>query len=285
MSRNTFSSQSPAPVSGADFLDQYSAHIAALYRAGIWPLTNVAGTSDLTANLEPAIGEAGLVDGMHFAITWPNTNTGPLSLSINDSAPVPVVFASGQELVAGALRAGMRSMIEYIGGAFVLSTDQSVEQNQGSLGVTTIVSQTFVSILGIPAEANHVSIILSVKAATIDQQPTLRLMTAAGIVSAGYAGFARSMGGGLAGHPAGASVPIGYNSSSGSPPLVLGKIDLDRLGGMTWLVNGQTAQDIGSINTVITAKAALQSDLVGINISTTLGTSALTGVVEVAWRE
>lgn len=93
-------------------------HMNAMYRSVAFPLTAVSGANAVTAALDPPLSGAGLIDGMRFGLTWAAANTGAVTLSINGSAPVPVLTANGAALIPGDVGAGLRSTIEYISGAF-----------------------------------------------------------------------------------------------------------------------------------------------------------------------
>lgn len=122
-SRNTFSGSSTGPVTGPAFLDQYSLLMDVLFDASSLPLTGVGGTANaVTAALDPVLPVGGLVDGMKFTLTWAAANTAGVTLALNGGAAVPVLDASGAALVAGAVTAGLRSVIEYVGGAFRILT-------------------------------------------------------------------------------------------------------------------------------------------------------------------
>ncbi|TCM84773.1 hypothetical protein [Rhodovulum steppense] len=116
--RDIFSGSSAGPIPGPSFLDQYAMHMAALYRASCFPLTGVAGVNTITATLEPPLGASGLIDGMRFGISWASVNTGGMTLSIGGLPPVPVLDAEGATLLPGSVSAGLRSTLEYVGGAF-----------------------------------------------------------------------------------------------------------------------------------------------------------------------
>ena len=115
------SSQVPwADAGGVEgFGNQYARHVQTLYRGTVLPLTNPGGGANAaTAVLDPVLGSAGLVEGMAFTITWPFTNSGAMTLSVNGGPPVAVVDAEGNALGSGSVTAGMRQMIEYVGTEF-----------------------------------------------------------------------------------------------------------------------------------------------------------------------
>ena len=113
------------------FGDQYARHIKALYDASALPLTAVAGTAaNVTAQVDPTIA-GGLVDGMKFTITWAADSTGPTTLKIGALAAAPVVDASGGALIAGSVKAGQRSLLEFVGGSFRLLGGASGSGMQG----------------------------------------------------------------------------------------------------------------------------------------------------------
>lgn len=154
MSRDLYSGTSTGPITGPEFLDQYAGHIDTLYRAVTFPLTAVAGVDAISATLDPPLGPAGLIDGMRFGISWPATNTSGMTLAINEGAPVPVLDADGGALIAGAVSAGLRSTLEYIGGAFRVQSPLL-----GGSGVTSaryfwqfIASGTWIKPLGLNPE-------------------------------------------------------------------------------------------------------------------------------------
>ena len=120
--RDTYTSAGPGP-DGEAFADNLAAHIKKLYDASSLPLTAVAGTANaVTATLDPALDAGGLVDGMKFTISWAAVNTGGMTLALNGAAAKPVLDASGVALIAGAVAAGFRSELEYIGGNFRMLT-------------------------------------------------------------------------------------------------------------------------------------------------------------------
>lgn len=120
--RTTFNHLSPPPVPGGG-APGYAANLAErikqLFDASALRLTGIGGTGNaVTASLDPVLDGGGLVDGMKFTLTWGAANTGPVTLAINGGSALPVVNAVGTGLVAGAVGAGLRSQIEYLGGSF-----------------------------------------------------------------------------------------------------------------------------------------------------------------------
>lgn len=117
--RTTLSELSPPPVLGTSWLAEYADRIKTLFDASALPLTSVGGTGDaVTATLDPELDSGGLVEGMRFGITWGADNTGAATLAINGAAAVDLLDANGSALTTGALAAGRRDMIEYVGGDF-----------------------------------------------------------------------------------------------------------------------------------------------------------------------
>lgn len=122
-SRNTYSGSSTGPITGPAFLDQYSLLMDVLFDASCLPLTGVGGTANaVTATLDPVLPAGGLVDGMKFSLTWAAANTAGVTLALNGGAAVPVIDASGAALAAGAVTAGLRSVVEHVGGSFRVLT-------------------------------------------------------------------------------------------------------------------------------------------------------------------
>lgn len=118
MTRSPFP-DSPYPAS--DLRTGLNDRFKTLFDATPFPLTGVGGTADdVTATLSPALDGDGLLDGMSFTITWADANTGGMTLAINGGSPVPVLGADGLALSAGAVGAGLRSLVSYVGGDFVL---------------------------------------------------------------------------------------------------------------------------------------------------------------------
>ena len=110
-----------SPYSGADLRTALNSKLKTLFDASAFPLTAVGGTAnDVTATLVPALDSDGLLDGMSFTITWAAENTGGVTLALNGGSPVPVLGADGLALPAGSVGAGLRSLVSYIGGDFVL---------------------------------------------------------------------------------------------------------------------------------------------------------------------
>ena len=120
VNRTTFTGSSPPPLLGPTFFDEYAQRIDTLFDASALPLTAVGGTGDaVTATLDPPLAVANtFVDGMKFTITWGAANTGAVTLAINGGTALAVVDASGTGLIADSLSAGLRSLIEFIGGQF-----------------------------------------------------------------------------------------------------------------------------------------------------------------------
>jgi hypothetical protein len=109
---------SAGPATGAAVMTNLNSHVSRLWDASALPLTAIGGTANaITATLAPPL-LAGLVTGMKFTITWAATNTGGVTLSINGATAQPVISASGAALTGGALVAGTRALIEWVGSAF-----------------------------------------------------------------------------------------------------------------------------------------------------------------------
>lgn len=125
VNRTTFSGASAPPLTGVNFLNQYAERLDTLFDASALPLTGVAGTANaVTASLDPPLAIPGsFVDGMKFTVTWAAANTAGVTLAINGGAALAVLDAGGTALPPDALTAGLRSLIEFVGGAFrVLSS-------------------------------------------------------------------------------------------------------------------------------------------------------------------
>lgn len=117
-SRSTYSGASTPPLSGVDFLNEYSARVKTLFDVSCLPLTAVGGTGDaVTATCDPAL-TAGFLDGMKFTITWGAANTGAMTLAINGGSALPVIDADGTALAASAAISGRRVVLEYLAGSF-----------------------------------------------------------------------------------------------------------------------------------------------------------------------
>lgn len=98
-----------------------NARFKQLYDAAAFPLTAVGGTGNaVTATLSPVLYMSGLLDGMGFTITWAADNTGGVTLALNGGSPVPVVGPDGIALPAGSLGSGLRSLLSYAAGKFIL---------------------------------------------------------------------------------------------------------------------------------------------------------------------
>jgi hypothetical protein len=118
-SRTTLSELSSPPVTGAALLEEYADRLKTLFDASALPLTSIGGTGNaVTATLDPALDGGGLVDGMKFEITWGAANTAGVTLALNGGSALAVLDPAGTALVAGAIGSGLRSLLEYIGGAF-----------------------------------------------------------------------------------------------------------------------------------------------------------------------
>jgi hypothetical protein len=114
MTRNTITT---GPANGAEVMANLNGHINRLWNASALPLTSIGGTANaLTATLNPPL-LAGLVLGMKFTLTVAADNTAAVTLAINGATAVPVVGANGAGLTAGALRAGVRIILEWDGAA------------------------------------------------------------------------------------------------------------------------------------------------------------------------
>lgn len=118
--RSLSSNLSDPMPDGLEFMEEYHDRLRMLIDAAIWPLGSVGGTGDaVTASCDPAL-TYGLVEHMRFGITWANTNTGDMVLSVDGLTPVPVLGADGGAMVAGAAVAGTRALLEYVGSAFLI---------------------------------------------------------------------------------------------------------------------------------------------------------------------
>lgn len=118
--RQMLTSATAGVVTGDDYMDNVAGHLTRLYDAAAFPLTGIGGTGNaVTANLDPVL-TVGLVTGMKFTLTWAVANSAGVTLAINGGAAVPVLGATGSALTTGALVAGGRSIIEYVGSAFVV---------------------------------------------------------------------------------------------------------------------------------------------------------------------
>jgi len=103
----------------ADLDDKFGA----LFDGASFPLTSVGGTANaVTATLVPALDGDGLQDGMCFTITWASDNTGNVTLAINGGSALAVNQADGTAIPAGGAASGLRSLLEYVGGAFRMLT-------------------------------------------------------------------------------------------------------------------------------------------------------------------
>lgn len=120
VNRTTVSGGSTPPLTPSAFFNEYAERIDTLFDASALPLTAVGGTANaVTATLDPPLASAGVfVDGMKFTLTWAAANTAGVTLAINGGAALPVLDAAGTALIADAVGAGLRSLLEYIGGAF-----------------------------------------------------------------------------------------------------------------------------------------------------------------------
>lgn len=125
--RSTFNGSSAevpwknTPTYPEGYGDQYARHIKALYDAACFPLTSVtASGNEVAATLDPVLSAGGLRDGMKFTLSWPMSNTGAVTIRINGGAVRNVLDDAGGALTSGAVSAGQRSMIEFIGSAFRL---------------------------------------------------------------------------------------------------------------------------------------------------------------------
>lgn len=102
-------------------MDGLNTRFAQLYNAAAFPLTSVGGTANaVTATLVPDLTGAGLLDGMGFTITWAASNTGGMTLALNGGSPVPVVGPLGLALPAGSVGSGLRSVLTYAAGRFLV---------------------------------------------------------------------------------------------------------------------------------------------------------------------
>ena len=116
MTRSPFPS---APLTGANLMTGLNTRFKQLYDAAQFPLTSIGGTANaVTATLAPALDGSGLLNGMRFGITWALENTGAVTLAINGAAAQPVHDADGLALTGGALHAGGRATLEWVGSAF-----------------------------------------------------------------------------------------------------------------------------------------------------------------------
>lgn len=127
----TSGATSPKP-DGPSFLTEYSNHLLDLYKAAARPLTAIGGTADVvTATSAIDFTAGGIVDGTKFTLTWGAANTGAVTLNINGLGATPVIDKNGAAMVAGSIASGLRSLIEYVSGNFVILTEASVSAGSG----------------------------------------------------------------------------------------------------------------------------------------------------------
>lgn len=134
---------SAGPATGAAVMTNLNSHVSRLWDASALPLTAIGGTANaITATLAPAL-LSGLVTGMKFTLTWAATNTGPVTLSLNGATAQPVVAASGAALTGGALVAGTRALLEWVGTAFRVLVGAKEGAAAGPYRVTFTASGTW----------------------------------------------------------------------------------------------------------------------------------------------
>lgn len=116
--RDLYSDLTDPPPAGLAFLAQYSARLGTLFNAASFPVIDVGGSADeVTGNLSPPL-DSGLIDGMKATIGWVGANTGGVTLALDGGPAIPVLDAAGGALLPGAIGPGLRSQLEYVGGAW-----------------------------------------------------------------------------------------------------------------------------------------------------------------------
>lgn len=106
-------------------------HVKTLYDASVLPLSAASGLDALSATVDPVLDGA-LRDGMKFTLTAPSTNTGAMTLAIGGGAAVPLLQADGVTIPAGMVTAGLRMMVEFIGGNFRILSEMGANGQGGS---------------------------------------------------------------------------------------------------------------------------------------------------------
>jgi len=105
----------PANTTMAFFAAQVQEELTPIWQNVVLPLT-VAGTANaISATAAPAI--TSYTDARIYVATFPSANTGPMTISIDGLAPLPLRDASGAALAAGAVSAGQSTLIFYNSGA------------------------------------------------------------------------------------------------------------------------------------------------------------------------
>lgn len=132
-SRDTFTSASPPPVGGPDFVDQVAGHMGTMYQYLPLEITLTSGAAPnvLTGTIDPPLSGSGLAQGMSFWLEPSVDNTGAVTIAIGAEAAVDLVDDQGAGLAAGALKSTGRYLLNFDG------TDMRVVNHVSSLGATT----------------------------------------------------------------------------------------------------------------------------------------------------
>ncbi|MBR9766345.1 MAG: hypothetical protein GYB53_23245 [Rhodobacteraceae bacterium] len=125
-----------------------------LFDISALPLTLPDGVIDVTASVDPELPAGGLVEGMKFSITWPATNTGPMTLALNGGAAAAIVTAGGEAMTPGMAQSGARALLEFVGTDYrVLITGDAGDGGAVSSREIIIASQTWLKPAGVSDDA------------------------------------------------------------------------------------------------------------------------------------
>jgi len=116
------------------FGNQYARLLRALFDNSALPLSNVAGTNSLTADVDPEIDTHGLTDNMVFRFMATSVNSGGVTLTIAGTPEADILNADGTTLEAGTLQPGTLYDVVYWAGNYILrgavSAQASIEFQQ-----------------------------------------------------------------------------------------------------------------------------------------------------------
>lgn len=103
---------------------------------GSYVYAEVGGSSLWQANLVPAIAQVQI--GLCLMLKCAQANTGPVTVSVNGSAPVPVVKQGGEALVAGDVAAGETVSLVHDGTSFQLTSARRLERKPCPSGTVQV---------------------------------------------------------------------------------------------------------------------------------------------------
>lgn len=124
--RTVYTSSSPAPVTGPDYMDNIAEKIGELFDAVSLPVSTVTNSgNDYTLTIDPVL-DGDVVNGMSFFLTPNTNNTGATRLRVESDNPYyDLVTTDGSPLAADDFSTSNVYFVVFFGGNFVILSEFS----------------------------------------------------------------------------------------------------------------------------------------------------------------